>query len=149
MILTNKRERTRFIKFLGVGVIGFVVDFGVFNVLKLMHVPSNVAQTISFLCAVVSNFTINRYWTYPDSRSKPIWHQLTQFTIVSIIGWGIRFLIFHFIENPIIRFYQSLALPLPFSPQFLGSNTTLVMGVFIVLIWNFLVNRYWTYSDVE
>lgn len=150
MIISNRRERTRFLKFLGVGVIGFIVDFGIFNLmLAVFHLDSRIAQTISFSCAVVSNFTINRFWTYPDSRSKPIWSQLLQFFIVSIIGWGIRWLIFHYIEPSLIRLYTQLDLNLPLSAEVLGANTTLVIGVGVVLIWNFFVNRFWTYNDVE
>jgi hypothetical protein len=71
-----RRERTRFIKFLIVGTIGAVVDFGSFNLLtgvfRLPPVPSSV---VSFLAAVTSNFFFNRHWTYPDSRSKPVSRQ--------------------------------------------------------------------------
>lgn len=76
-ILTNPRERTRFLRFAVVGIIGAVVDFGVMNLLSsLFPVPiviGNVvisplvwAGTISFIAAILSNFTWNRYWTYPD-----------------------------------------------------------------------------------
>ena len=71
-IIGNQRERTRFLRFAVVGGIGSVIDFGVMNLLKNSLGLSLVAAgTISFIAAVVSNFTLNRYWTYPDSRSKP------------------------------------------------------------------------------
>jgi putative flippase GtrA len=70
---TNRKEFTRFTKFLAVGLTGFVVDFGVFNLLlKALSFPPVLAQAISFSLAAVNNFLWNRYWTYPDSRSKPI-----------------------------------------------------------------------------
>jgi putative flippase GtrA len=34
-------------------------------------------------------------------------------------------------------------------PDVMGENLTLAIAVLIVLFWNFFVNRYWTYSDVE
>lgn len=150
MILANARERTRFYKFLVVGMIGFVVDFGVFNLLShLVGIPTSISQGISFACAVVSNFTINRYWTYPDSRSKPVASQLFTFTVVSLIGLGIRSLLFFLIEGPLIRLFERVRLPVAISPNFLGSNLTLMITVLIVMLWNFFVNRFWTYSDVE
>jgi len=66
----NPKEAERFIKFAIVGTIGFVVDFGTLIILKeVFNFPTLVANTISFSAAVISNFTLNRYWTYPDSRS--------------------------------------------------------------------------------
>jgi putative flippase GtrA len=31
----------------------------------------------------------------------------------------------------------------------LGYNAAKVIATIVVLFWNFFVNRYWTYSDVE
>ena len=76
-ILTNPQERTRFLKFMAVGVIGAVVDFGIMNLFsKLFGMSLVIAGTISFICAILSNFFWNRFWTYPDSRSRPISRQL-------------------------------------------------------------------------
>ncbi len=73
MILSNTRERTRFLRFLAVGVVGASVDFGVMNLLTHgLNVAVLPSGTVSFLAAVTSNFLLNRYWTYPDSRSKPV-----------------------------------------------------------------------------
>jgi len=84
VIVTNRAEIVRFLKFAVVGTIGAVVDFGI---LYLLHVivgwPLALSNTISFTCAVLSNFTWNRLWTYPDSRSKPVAAQLLQFFAVS------------------------------------------------------------------
>ena len=91
MILKNRKERTRFLRFAIVGASGAVVDFGVLNLLtlvfKLAFVPSSV---ISFISAVINNFLWNRYWTYPDSRSKRVARQLVQFSIINVIGLVIR-----------------------------------------------------------
>jgi putative flippase GtrA len=76
-ILANPREKTRFLRFLVVGMIGAAVDFGIENLLhRLLGFPYVLAGAISFICAVLSNFYWNRVWTYPDSRSKPIGKQL-------------------------------------------------------------------------
>jgi len=150
-ILINPRERTRFFRFLVVGTVGAVIDFGIENILhRMFGVPYVWAGTISFICAIISNFFLNRYWTYPDSRSKPVLSQLIQFSLVNVTGLLIRIPILKFLE-PIITsiFYkipeQFLFLP----PDVMGENVTLAIAVGVVLFWNFFVNRYWTYSDVE
>lgn len=139
------KEAERFFKFLIVGTIGFVVDFGTLMLLKeLTPLPTAVANTISFSAAVVSNFTLNRYWTYPDSRSKSIWSQLGQFTLVNIIGWLINTAILLILE----RVFDSILVNFPNIPV-RGYIPAKMVATLVVLFWNFFVNRYWTYSDVD
>jgi putative flippase GtrA len=147
--LRNPVERTRFLKFLAVGIFGAVVDFGVMNVLsQAFGLRLVIAGTISFTCAVISNFLWNRYWTYPDSRSRPIGRQLAMFFGVSLAGVMIRIPILHFVEPVALRFFEGLNLTY-FGPEFVAKNFTLAVAVVVVLFWNFFVNRFWTYSDVD
>jgi putative flippase GtrA len=150
-IISNSRERTRFLKFLAVGVIGAIVDFGVENLLhRLFGLPYVWAGGISFVCAVLSNFYWNRIWTYPDSRSKPIVQQLVQFSFINITGLVIRIPILRFVEPGMTRiFFQLPDRYLLLPADAMGENLTLAVAVGIVLFWNFFVNRYWTYNDVE
>lgn len=150
-ILTNSRERTRFLRFAVVGMIGAVIDFGVANLLVyVFFAPLVIAGTVSFISAILSNFFWNRYWTYPDSRSKPIAQQLIQFAVVNGLGLTIRIPILRWLEPVLFRLFSRLPFSLPvFSPDVLAKNLTLAVAVLIVMFWNFFVNRYWTYSDVE
>jgi putative flippase GtrA len=150
-ILSDTRERTRFLKFAVVGTIGAVVDFGIANLLVyVFNVNLVVAGTISFICAIISNFIWNRLWTYPDSRSKSVVSQFVQFAIISVMGLAIRIPILKFGEPLLLRFFESFSFQIPiFTPDFLAKNFTLAIAVIIVMFWNFFVNRYITYSDVE
>lgn len=150
MILTNKKEQTRFLRFMIVGIFGAIIDFGTFNLLTvLFHFPFIIAQAISFTLAVISNFIWNRYWTYPDSRSKPIARQLVQFFGVNIIGLLIRTLLINWLDI-IYRQISATILPLGFlSPEIVGNNAALATAIIVVMLWNFIVNRYWTYNDVD
>jgi putative flippase GtrA len=168
-------EAKRFIKFAVVGAIGFVVDFGVFNLLlnpfALLMAPGTAVHqglvslglstpqvatlvptfpgAISFVMAILSNFLWNRYWTYPDSRSKSFRRQFAQFWVVSVTGILIRVPIITFTHQ---AFTQMIVLAMPtLSPLSvrLGKNLALVLSVLVVMFWNFFVNRYWTYSDVN
>lgn len=150
-ILVNPKERTRFLRFLVVGTLGAIVDFGIENILhRLLGLPYVWSGTISFICAVLSNFFWNRYWTYPDSRSKPLPSQLIQFFLVNITGLVIRVPILNYLEPVITNIFK--ALPSRFlllAPDAMGENVTLAIAVGTVLFWNFFVNRYWTYNDIE
>jgi putative flippase GtrA len=151
MIVTVQKERTRFLRFAVVGTIGAVIDFGIFNLLSgLIGVPAIIASMISFTCAVVSNFTWNRFWTYPDSRSKKLSSQVIQFFVINLIGLGIRTPLFAVLEKLLTNIFSSI-LPARFfvTPIFVAHNFSLAFVIFVVMLWNFFANRYWTYNDVK
>lgn len=141
----NPKEAERFFKFLIVGTIGFVVDFGTLTLLKeTTGLATVVANTISFTLAVISNFTLNRYWTYPDSRSKSLVSQIGQFTVVSLIGLALNNVILVSLEPVFDQLIGSLAMS-----AVRGYIPAKMLATVVVLFWNFFINRYWTYSDVE
>lgn len=173
----NTKEAERFIKFLVVGAVGFIVDFGVYNLLLgpfdvLLTpgspldeffislgfsavwvegtLPALIAGTISFLAAICSNFSWNRFWTYPDSRSKPIGRQFMMFFAVSITGIVLRLPIIAITKIPFTNITAAILPSLsPALIERIGGNLALALAVLIVLFWNFFVNRYWTYNDVD
>jgi putative flippase GtrA len=148
-VINNSVERTRFLKFMAVGAFGALIDFGIANVLShFFNMQLVLAGTISFACAVISNFIWNRFWTYPESRSRPLAHQLGMFFAVNLAGVAIRIPILHFVEPPLVEIFRSSALIKSVTPEFIARNVTLAMAVGIVMLWNFFINRYWTYNDV-
>ncbi len=150
-LLKDPLERTRFFKFAVVGAIGALVDFGVMNLLVwLIDASLVVAGSISFICAVISNFTWNRFWTYPESRAKHVIGQLLQFSFVNAIGLVIRIPILKFGEPALDRLLETAPLGLlTESHTFISHNATLAIAIAIVMLWNYFVNRYWTYNDID
>lgn len=151
-VINDKRERVRFIRFAVVGTIGAIVDFATFNLLSgVLGVQHVWASVFSFTAAILSNFTWNRYWTYPDSRSKPLPRQLFEFVAVNLIGLGIRTPLFAGLSGPLETGFALIPIfPLGIlTPEFLGHNGALAFAVLVVMLWNFFVNRYWTYNDVD
>jgi putative flippase GtrA len=159
---SNRKEFKRFAKFLVVGTTGFVVDFGMFNLLyKALSFPPVLAQAVSFTLAAINNFTWNRYWTYPDSRSKPILRQFGMFFVLSVIGLLIRTPIFALFSGPMVALVESMQYglfaglinfitsTLHITIEQLGLNLALAIAVLVVLFWNFFSNRFITYSDVK
>jgi putative flippase GtrA len=156
----NPKEAERFTKFLLVGTWGFIVDFGTLTLLvEVVGLPELVAEntplsatvglvlanTISFSLAVISNFTLNRYWTYPESRSKRKRVQLPQFALVSIIGL--------ILNNAILAattpLFDSLLRGMSDPQLVAGYIPAKMTATVVVLFWNFFANRYWTYGNVK
>lgn len=154
------KEVERFLKFAVVGGFGAVVDFSILNILELTIFPPSGSQEglnvalatgTAFTCAVVSNFIWNRYWTFPDSRSRSLSVQLSQFFVVSIVGLVFRLVFVSAsyaalgdLTESILHTHQDAE-----GINRLGSNFAQAISIVIVLFWNYFANRYWTYSDIE
>jgi len=130
----------RFLKFAAVGLVGMAVDLTVLNVMhKVVGLPLLVSNSISFTTAVISNFTWNRLWTFPESRQRPLVPQLGQFAVVNVIGLGINNLVLWAVFQ-LTR--QLIADPWDY-------NLAKVFAIGVVLFWNYFVNRLWTYRGIE
>ena len=137
----NKYEVKRFVKFTITGFSGLVVDYTILNILAhLLNFPSWLAVAIAFCLAAVNNFIWNRFWVYPESRQHSIWKHFPTFFIVNAVGLGINELILFLFEVPITLLVSS---------EFWGLNLTKAIAAVIVMIWNFLVNRFVTFRDVK
>jgi len=151
-LITEPKERERFLKFAVVGAFGAVVDFGSLNLLmSLLKLQPEWAQAVSFTLAIISNFIWNRLWTYPDSRSKPISSQLVTFFLVNLVGLLIRTPIFITLRVPFRKLFERFSfIPLGIiTADWLGITFALGVAVVVVMFWNFFINRVWTYNDVE
>ena len=139
-VSTNQTELTRFFKFAIVGTLGAVIDFGTLNLLVLLFgVPKEIANLVSFSCAVVSNFIWNRLWTFPESRERELHTQFGQFAAVNVVGLVVNEIIF--VASDRLVFAALLPHPLDY-------NVAKAVAVIVVLFWNFFVNRHWTYRGI-
>lgn len=168
----KSKEVERFLKFVVVGVFGALVDFGTVYLLQATLFPPTdpegnrlvlnvtVATSIAFAAAVVNNYIWNRFWTYPDARGRSARRQLALFAFISLIGWLGRTLWINAAYHPIGIAMMPFALPLihVFRPGYiptvsgddkLGTMIAQLIGVVVVMFWNFFANRYWTYNDVK
>jgi putative flippase GtrA len=149
MILTASKEKIRFVKFATVGALGALIDFAVMNLFTHLGFKLVYAGTISFICAVLNNFLLNRYWTYPDSRSRHLLHQLGMFFLVNAAGIAFRIPTLHYVEPIMASAFEKMVHISHSTAQLLAKNATLAFAIGVVMIWNFFINRYWTYNDVE
>jgi putative flippase GtrA len=136
---SNSKEVRRFVKFSIVGAVGAIIDFTLLNLLHgALDWPLFWANTVSVSAAIVSNFTWNRLWTYPESRTRKKRKQLPKFTMVNLIGL--------LINNLIVVGVDALLRPLIGEPY--SYNIAKLIAIGVVLFWNFSINRLWTYRGL-
>jgi putative flippase GtrA len=139
--LKKTHELVRFFKFAAVGGLGAVVDFTVLNLLVLVFGwPKWTANIVSVACALLSNFTWNRHWTFPESRDRPLSTQFGKFATTNLIGLGINQVVFLGTDALV---FAHLA------PHPLNYNLAKATAIGVVLFWNFFVNRLWTYRGIR
>jgi putative flippase GtrA len=135
----RRTELTRFAKFAAVGVLGAMIDFGLLNVgILAFGLAKWLANTFSFTAAVFSNFTWNRLWTFPESRSEPLMRQMGQFFLVNLAGYAISQAVFLSLDYYVLSPYGVW-----------GYNLAKAIAIGIVLFWNFGINRIWTYRNIK
>ncbi len=135
------QELVRFFKFATVGAIGAVVDFSALNLLVLAFGwPKWSANIVSVTCAILSNFIWNRRWTFPESRQRSLSTQFGKFAVTNLIGLVINQIVFLGTDA---FFFERIA------PHPLNYNLAKATAIFVVLFWNFFVNRAWTYRGIK
>jgi putative flippase GtrA len=120
----------KFIKFGLVGTTGMAVDFGVTWVFKeQFRFNKYIANSLGFVAAVISNFLLNRIWTF-QSQDPGVGVQFGKFSAVALIGLGINNGIIYMLTERIkIPFY-----------------TSKLIATGIVIFWNFGANLLFTFK---
>ncbi len=136
-------EVRRFIKFAIVGAFGALVDYTVLFVLHFAFgMPEEYANLISVTCAIISNFTWNRLWTFPESQDHAVHTQFGQFATVNLIGLAINEVVLlttnHWVFEPVFPGNEKISLGL-----------AKACAIAVVLFWNFGANRITTYRHIK
>jgi putative flippase GtrA len=84
------------VKFGVVGLLGMVIDVGVFNLLRLgvfgtdhaLQGPVG-ASIVSTSCAIVFNWAGNRCWTFRNQRRRNAIVEFLEYGAVSLLGMGV------------------------------------------------------------
>ncbi len=138
-IKSPRREIERFVRFAIVGVTGTILDFGLLLFLKAdVGLAVVAANAISYTAGTTNNFILNRLWTYPEARGKAGWLQAAQFALVSLAGLLINTGMVGLLNTPL---EAALRQPL------IGTIASKATATALVMAWNFLANRYWTFND--
>jgi putative flippase GtrA len=141
MIRTKKYFRNlltpQFIKFLIVGASGTLIDYLILILLKSFNWQTLIANTLSFSAGLLNNYYWNGRWTFNESIRKSSLEQFSQFTVISLVGLGLNTAIVLLLEIPL-----GVILGKPES----GYIPAKAFATAVVLFWNYLANRHWTFN---
>lgn len=138
--MTRKLAK-HFVKFGIVGTMGLVVDYILLITLhELTPWPFDLgvtwplwaANSVSFTAAVTHNYVLNRLWTFRGQRHRRKRVQYTQFLLVGGVGYTINQAILLGLVALGIWYILSKA-----------------VATLVVLMWNFTVNKLWTFKEFE
>jgi putative flippase GtrA len=124
----------RFISFLKFGITGssgLLIDFSLTWIFKdELHLNKFVANSIGFSAAVISNYFINRYWTFSERDRVDVGRQLPTFILVSLFGLVLNSCFIYILnELLLLNFYLSKAI-----------------AVVLVFFWNFTANYFFVFK---
>lgn len=133
--MTNQQTMSdlviKFLKFGIVGASGVGVDFGATWLCKeQLRLNKYVANSIGFLCAVLSNYLLNRVWTF-HSQDPAVAAQFSKFLLASLVGLAINNGIIYLLNERLsVKFY-----------------TSKLIATGVVTLWNFWANYTFTFQS--
>ncbi|HEV7741965.1 MAG TPA: GtrA family protein [Pseudolysinimonas sp.] len=133
---------SQFARFGVVGAVGFVIDFGVFNLLtntflgsETVHEGPLLAKVISTTLAIIFNWMGNRHWTFRAHRGRQLMREGVEFGVVSVGGMLIG-LACLFVSHYVLGFDSKLA-------DNISSN---VIGLGLGTLFRFTLYRLWVFA---
>lgn len=129
----------QFAKFLVVGGTTWVIDTGIFFVLKHTVLPEKVltAKIIAVLVAMIVNYILNREWSFRDRGGRERHHEAALFFLLNGIGIGVTL-------APLGISHYLLGFRVPNHSLFFENMADFISGSIIGTILA-MAFRYWAY----
>jgi len=133
---------TQFARFGVVGLVGLIIDLGIFNLLRAtvlspenFHEGPVVAKIISTAVAIIANWIGNRFWTFREHRGRQLTREFLEFLVVSLGGMviGVACL---WVSHYLMGFTSILA----------DNIATNVVGLALGTLFRFTFYRLWVFA---
>jgi putative flippase GtrA len=125
-----------FARFCFVGLCSTAIDLGTFVFLRTLGLIRLPANTLSFVLAVTTSFSLNRCWTFRALDRGPIGRQYLSFFIVNVVG---------FLLNTTILQILAHVLETAGAPSRRAEMFGKLAATPIVAVWNFSASRSWAF----
>ena len=120
----------KFIKFLGVGLSGMLIDFGItFLCKEKLLINKYISNFLGSLFMTINNFFLNKYFTF-KSYSDEMFSEIYWFIIISLLSLIIyNIIVWISINKWNVNFYISK-----------------MIAIFFITFWNFFGHLYITFQ---
>lgn len=127
------------LKFGVVGVIAFVVDFGIFTILSnVCHIHYLAANFFGFTVSVVVNYLLSMKYVFDRRKDADRKTEFAVFVILSILGLGLNELIIYICVDMIYEAWQTVHIWIDRDfAKLLGKVT----ATGIVMVYNFITRK--------
>lgn len=126
----NKRLLTQFVSFASAGALGTLVQYAMlFLLVEALSMHPVSASILGFLGGAVVNYLLSHHWVFRSRRK----HSETVSKFVAIAWMGLML-------NAAIMCVLVMIAGMHYFPAQIAATG-------IVLFWNFLGNRFWTFAD--
>ena len=138
-VSTSRARAYEILRFLSVGGLAFVVDLGLFNLLRfgpghlLEHKPVT-AKVISLVAATLVSWVGNRHWTFSRQRTDRQARELVVFATINVVCAGIPIL-------TLALSHYTLGLT-----NALADNVATVIGIVIGTVLRYLGYKRWVFT---
>ncbi|WP_338070616.1 GtrA family protein [Bifidobacterium callimiconis] len=131
-------------KFGIVGVIAFVIDYGLMNLLLMMHMHNILATSISFFVSLIFNYLASMKFVFKHREDMARWMEITIFFTSSFIGW---------IINEVIVWISTSWMPhdsmyTMHTQYVIWTNIGKLVATAVVMVWNFVIRK-WLLDDTH
>ena len=125
LIQKNQKLINQILKFGVVGVIAFLIDYGLLYILtEYANIYYLISSIISFTVSLIFNYILSIKWVF-DVTKKQTYKEVFVFVVLSVIGLGINQLVMY-LGSDIMYIYYML---------------TKLVATVIVMIWNFITRK--------
>jgi len=126
-------EFHRFLKFAAVGAVGAVLNLAVLYALTELGVFYLLSGLVGIEAGLLSNFFLNRSWTFKDRQARGLGYVLTALYrdhAVRFVGIVLNLVILWLLTSVFGLYYL----------------TSQVIGIAVAMLWNYGGNQWWTWE---
>lgn len=130
VVLTIRiQESISFVKFAIVGVVGFITDTAIFNILRVTVLPSNYSSAASGFIAMILTFLLNNTWSFSHNKIVSFKGKMKMFVPYAISSYIPIVFRSWLVGYAVVRVGDTA----------LVANTAFLIGVAIGLVWNYAI----------